>query len=324
MRSSADPRAAWLAATLVLLGLAAGAGAAQGGRITVARDALVHEDVVRLGEIAALEGPAAAPLADLDLGPAPDAGEGRTIPGRAVLYALRRAGVDLDAVTYTIPAAIRVRRATQGLGESEIREAIEAFLDQTFGHDRDAAVLRAVDVPGPIRIPAGVWSARVIAPAGAPLLGRVRLQVELSVDGRPVKTVWVTADVGVFGDTVVARRPIARGETLAAADLAVEHRDLSQVRRGGIVRLDDAVGQIARAPIQPFVPIRLEQIGPPAIVHRGDVVLLVVEGRGLRITVPGEVREDAGAGEQVRVVNRSTHRDLVGRVVDPSTVAVDF
>jgi flagellar basal body P-ring formation protein FlgA len=327
MRSSADLRARagrLAAAALLLLGLATGARAAEEGRITVARDALVHDDVIRLGEIATLEGRATERLADLDLGPAPGAGEGRTIAGRAVLWALRREGVDLDAVTYTIPAAVRVRRATQDLGEPEVRRAIEAFLDETLGHDRDAAVVRAVEAPTPIRIPAGPWTARVIAPAGAPLLGRIRLQIELSVNDRAVKTVWATTDIGVFGETVVARRPIARGETLGAADVEVERRDLSRVRRGGVVSLDEVVGQIARVPITPFVPLRRDQIGAPTVVHPGDVVLLVVERGALRITVPGEVRGEAGVGEQVRVVNRTTHKDLVGRVVDPSTVAVDF
>jgi flagella basal body P-ring formation protein FlgA len=74
----------------------------------------------------------------------------------------------------------------------------------------------------------------------------------------------------------------------------------------------------------PYTPIRREHLEAPAAVRRGDVVLLVAERDGLRITAPGEVRGDAGIGDQVHVTNRVSRKDVVGRVIDPSTVAVEF
>ena len=44
----------------------------------------------------------------------------------------------------------------------------------------------------------------------------------------------------------------------------------------------------------------------------------------LRITAPGEAREDGTRGQQVHVLNRVSRKDLVGHVVDNTTVAVDF
>jgi flagella basal body P-ring formation protein FlgA len=156
------------------------------------------------------------------------------------------------------------------------------------------------------------------------LLGRVRLQVEFSLDARPVKTVWVTADIGLYGPVVVPTRPVARGEVVSAADVTVDRLDLSQVGRGIVSDLGDVVGRISRSPLVPYSPIRRDQLESPAAVHRGDVVLLVAERGGLRITAPGEVRTDAGLGEQVRVLNRVSRKDVVGRVRDASTVAVEF
>jgi flagella basal body P-ring formation protein FlgA len=157
-----------------------------------------------------------------------------------------------------------------------------------------------------------------------PLLGRVRLQVELVMEDRPVKTVWVTADIGLNGLVVVARRPIARGEKLEAVDLTLDQRDLSRVARGVVTELADATGTVAQAPLVPFTPIKREQLAAAAAVHRGDAVLLIAERGRLRITAAGEVREDAGVGQQVRVVNRVSRKDLVGRVIDGGTVAVEF
>jgi flagella basal body P-ring formation protein FlgA len=316
MRSSSR-----LAAALLLAAGSALAGPR--GRIAVRPEATVQGDTIRLGDIAVVEGGESAELAALALGPAPGAGESRTLDGAAVLDAVRR-HVGLDGVTYTIPGAVRVRRATQEVPESAVRAAVEAFLAESLGAAGPDAVLHAVEVPGPLRIPAGPYRVRVVPPPGAALLGRVRLQIELLLDDRAVKTVWATADIGLNGFVVVARRPVARGEKLAADDLTLDQRDLSRVARGVVTDLAEATGTVAQAPIVPFTPIKREQLAAAAAVHRGDVVLLIAERGRLRITAAGEVREDAGVGQQVRVVNRASRKDLVGRVIDGATVAVEF
>ncbi len=318
MRSSSNT----LAAALALV--AAVAGATGGDRITVAADVTVAADTIRLRDLAALEGPAAVDVADLSLGPAPIAGETRTLDGARVLDALRRAGVDVATVTYSIPASIRVRRAAQDLSEATVRAAIETYLGEALGAGAGDAVVRSVELPGIVRVPAGAVAVHVMPAANRRLLGRVRLELEVAVDGRPVKTVWVTADLGVYGPVVVATRAVGRGETIVAGDVAVERRDLADVGRGAVGDAGAAIGRVARAPLVPYTPVRSEQIETPPEVHRGDVVLLVAERGGMRITAPGEVRDDAGRGEQVHVVNRTSRKDLIGRVIDANTVVVDF
>jgi flagella basal body P-ring formation protein FlgA len=308
-----------LGAALLLVAVSAAAR----GRIVVARDATVPAATIRLGDVASLEGDAVA-LADVTLGAAPVTGDARALDGNTVLAALRRAGADLDAIAYTIPATVRVRRASQEVGETAAREAIERFLDETVRAEGGDAVLRAVEVPGVVRIPSGPYETRVTAPAGAALVGRTRLQVDFLVDGRPEKTMWVGVEIGVWGDVVVLKRSVAHGETIAAEDLAVDRRDLAQTPRGALTDVDEATGRVARVPLAAFAPIRRDQLTNPAAVKRGDAVLLVATHGPLRLSVPGEVLQDAAVGDQVRVVNRATRKDLIGRVVDPNTVMVEF
>ena len=293
-------------------------------RITVSPDTIVATDPVRLGDIAALEGDEAPQLAGMIVGKAPGAGEMRVLDGTVILAAIHREVGDLDRVRYTIPAVVRVRRATQEVSEAAVRQIVEAYVAETMGTSAPDAVVRALDVPGPIRLPAGPYAARVVPQAGAALVGRVRLQIEFSVDERPARSVWVNADIGVYGPVVMARRSVARGELLSEADLSLDRRDLSQMPRGVLGDPAEIVGRVARASLSPWTPIRHEQLVAPTAVHRGDVVLLVAQRGALRITAPGEVRADAAAGEPVRVTNRASQKSLVGRVLDASTVAVEF
>jgi flagella basal body P-ring formation protein FlgA len=297
---------------------------AGGDRIDVRADAIVAGEVVRLRDVANLEGDSAAALGDVVLSHAPSAGEARTIDGGGILQALRRAGLDAEAVTYSIPPIVRVRRAAQDVPESAVRAALEGFLAEALGQGAEDASLRTVELPGAIRVPEGSYTVHVLPPPGVALVGRVRVALEFSVADRPVKTVWVTADIARFGRIVVARRSVARGEVLTAADLDVDRRDLSALPRDLMSEPADAVGKIARTTLLPYAPIRNDQLTVPPTVHRGDAVLLVAERGGLRITAPGEVKEDAGRGERVRIVNRASHKELIGRVRDAGTVTVEF
>src|SRR5579875_3022444 len=301
MRSSSS----WLlVGVLALAGEVAGAA----GRLTIAPEATVTGEEVRLRDVAALDG----------------AGEVRLFDGALVLGKLKRAGLDPRMVTYDIPAVFRVRRAAQEVSETAVRAAIEAFLAERLGPGATDTVLRTVEVPGPIRLPVGSFTTHVSAPAGAELLGRVRLALEFVMDDRPVRTAWVTADLARFGPVVLVRRSLARGEVITADDVEVDRRDLSQVPRDTFTAPADAVGLVVRTPLLPYAPLRREQVVMPATVRRGDAVLLVLDHGGLRITVPGEVRDDAVRGERVHVTNTTSNKELTGRVVDARTVAVDF
>src|SRR5439155_5176807 len=196
-------------AALFLLSLTP-ASVAGPGRITLPAEVTAAGQVIRLGDIAVHEGPATAALGELTLGPAPAAGESRTLEGARVLDALRRAGADLSEITYTIPPVIRVRRASQEVSEAAVRQILESFLGAALGAGAADAELRSVELPGPIRIPAGAYTTRVVPPVDRPLLGRVRLEIEFAVEDRPVKSVWVTADIGLYASVVVATRAVAR------------------------------------------------------------------------------------------------------------------
>jgi flagella basal body P-ring formation protein FlgA len=309
---------------LVLVAALAVAVPAAAERIAVAPESLVRGASVRLGDVAVLEGERVRGLAGLVLADAPTPGESRSIAGTRVLDTLRRELGGLDGVRYTIPSLVRVRRAAQEIPGDALRELVERFLVERLATGEHEPRLRGFEVAGPVRIAPGPFDARVTAPAGAPLVGRTRLAIEFAQDGEPAARAWVTADVGLEGPVVVTRRALGRGEPVLPEDLAVERREVSDRATGLVTDPAEAAGRVARVPVAALTPLRREHLAAPAAVRRGDAVLLVAERGGVRLTVPGEVRDEAALGEAVRVTNRVSRKEVIGRVRDARTVAVDF
>lgn len=294
------------------------------GRIAVFGEAMVDAEVIRLGDIARLEGSALKDLATLELGRAPAPGRVRTVAGAMILDTLRGHGVDLKHVRYSIPPVARVRRRAQDISPVTIRAIVEDYLDTQLDRSDGRVVVRNVEVPSPVRLAPGAYRSRVAPRRGTPLVGRTQLQVEFLQNEKLVSGITVTVQIAVFENVYVSRRGIPRGKEITADDILSERRDVSTLPRGIITRAEDVVGKQAKIALPPLMPLRHEQFAAPVVVKRGEVVTLLAESAGLRITTNGEVREDAPQGAQVRVVNQSSRTEVIGRVVDARTIAVPF
>jgi flagella basal body P-ring formation protein FlgA len=293
--------------------------AAEAGRISVGRTAVVTDESVTLADVATLEGEAAV-LGTVVLGPAPAPGASRGIDGRMILRRLRAAGFDGETTRYVIPATVRVSRAAQEIAAAEIEAAVEQAAPALLGPGER---LRSLEVAGPTRVAVGAYDLRVAPPP--PTRGaQRRFDVEVLMNERVVATTAVRARIDASGPVVVTRRPVARGALVQAGDLVVEERDLGNAPASVVTSVDQAVGMEARVPLAAGTPLTFRALERPLLVRRGDVISLIVETPGMRISVAGEAREPGAAGDAVRVLNRKSQQELSGRVVDRGIVLVQY
>jgi flagella basal body P-ring formation protein FlgA len=70
--------------------------------------------------------------------------------------------------------------------------------------------------------------------------------------------------------------------------------------------------------------LRADLIELPPLVKRGDLVMIVAESNGFKITTLGEVKKTGRLGERIPVANMDSKKILQARVIDANTVQVDF
>ncbi len=117
---------------------------------------------------------------------------------------------------------------------------------------------------------------------------------------------------------VVAARAIPSRTVLDAGDLA-----LAETASGvGLSRIDAAIGLETRVALYPGRPVRAEDLGPPALIERNDLVELLYRKGGLVIRAEGRALDRGGAGERVRIMNLGSRRTVTGRVAGRSLVEV--
>ena len=119
-------------------------------------------------------------------------------------------------------------------------------------------------------------------------------------------------------DVVTAARTLRPGDIITTADLMVKTGELV----GTASRPEQLIGLEARVSLYAGRPIALGDVGPPALVERNQIVPLVFEQNGLRISTEGRSLSRAGAGDFVRVMNLSSRTTVSGRVMPDGRIMV--
>ncbi len=121
-----------------------------------------------------------------------------------------------------------------------------------------------------------------------------------------------------LADTVAPLRNIRAQSVIAAEDLLL----LDRPAQGA---LDDpalAIGMEARKTLFANRPIRPEDIGPPALIDRNQIVPLSFTTAELRIQTEGRALARGGAGDIIRIMNLTSRSTVTGRILADGSVIV--
>lgn len=127
----------------------------------------------------------------------------------------------------------------------------------------------------------------------------------------------------IFGSQVNAQTVVAaaaiRAKTIISADDIVV---IAQNEIGAFSDPNDVIGLEARVNIYPGRPIRLSDLGAPAILERNQIVMMTYRIGVLVITAEGRILDRGGVGEYVRVMNMDSRTTVTGIVLPNGTIEV--
>jgi len=294
--------------------------------IELRANALVRGLDLRLSDLAEITpaGEDAQLVGAIKLGQAPMPGVVRTFTRHEFLQALVANGYS--------PASFRIRGAVEStvqsmvvaIGQTEFVDAAKTVLDAVLlqeGGDVE------VELAAPIRI-------QQVQPGrkSQELRARVRggttnpasavVDVDVLVDGEVAKTVPVQWKLTRYHFVLKANQSIGAGVPIGPENCAVSRERVSQTTGLYLTSLEQAQGLISKRSLQPNQLVMLTDVGQPAIVHRGDIVTVVLTKGRVKVETRGIANNDAGRGETVTVTSASSRAQLTGVAEASGTVVV--
>lgn len=204
-----------------------------------------------------------------------------------------------------------------------IRQVVYQFLAAQLSNGHDTGHKPEIEVgklDPRLRLPQCATALRTFATGTRRLVGNTTVGVHCS--GPKPWTLYVAAHTTVFGRIVVTTRPLPRGHVLNRSDLRVEERDLTTIRGTYLRQPAQAAGQMLRRQLQAGSVLRLNEIAPPILVHRGEQVSIDAGTGPVQVRVYGKALNNGAQGDLVQVRNLSSRRIVQGVVTGSGAVTV--
>lgn len=227
-------------------------------------------------------------------------------------------------LSVSIPLGSAVASAeNQVVTESELKKVIDEFVRQRTASLGVEITVKKIGYSGNLSLPAGSVEYEVKAPHQWEGWGNVNLAVYVRIDGQVKKNIPVRVEIEALSEMVVTTRQLEQGEVIGAGDVALQKRDLSTA--GKFCRsMNDVMGKRLKSGVRGNMPLRTDQLEKVPLVKSGQLVTIVLENDLMRVTATGRCRGGGAAGELITVQNLVSQKDIPARVLDASTVQVDF
>jgi len=144
-------------------------------------------------------------------------------------------------------------------------------------------------------------------PPGIRLWGRTSVGVRCT--GPDTWSMTLAVVVKVQGQAVFTARPVARGQRIQEADIAVRSVDLTQLPAGVLTEGGQALGQVTGVALAAGLAVRADMLHGERVVQPGQTVRLVYRADGLQVTGEGKAMGAGAVGEEISV------RTANGRVI---------
>ncbi len=323
-------RAVQSLAVLMLIVLACpldSSGTEQLTTIKVLETAEVRRSKIHLGEIAEVSGDdhqLVEALNEVVIAKAPLPSRMRVIETQFIKLRLRQNGFNIATLDLSGSPKTNVKRSHIEIGKKEIEQILSDFLYNTALKGNSSARIKSMGVPDRIILPKGDITYRVSPPKNTDYVGLVPLSIEFSVDGEVQKKVRSNATIEMMVEVVIAKKPLQKHKAITEDDVVLHKMDLANLPNNVFMDLEAVLGKRTRRAIGSNTVLRTDLIELPPIIQRGDIVVVVAESNGLRVTALGKAKRKGRLGERIPVENFDSKKVLHAEIVDSRTVKIEF
>lgn len=137
-------------------------------------------------------------------------------------------------------------------------------------------------------------------------------------------SIFTSAIIKTYQMVVVLSQPIQRGEIITRQQLAIEKRDVSNLREDFVTQIEQAENKLVTRQLDTGTILRLNNLAEPKLIKRGDKVVISTTKSEFSIKMSGIAMMDGTKGQRIQVKNQNSGRIINATVVEPGLVAVNY
>lgn len=314
-------------AGLILPGMIPEIPAETATQVDISQKTQIDGEQILLGKIARIEGDDSRLIKRLNgvvIGRAPLPGKTREIDSDLVERRLKQNQIDPDQLDLNVPAKVVVERSSTEINPEKIKSLVSDYIMKNLINNMPDARIKEIQVFETLILPEGHITYNVKPSSNSDMMGKIPFTVSFDVNGKFYKRVWATATVEIFTNVVVTQKPLGRHKPITEDDIQLQRMDLAKLPSDVITDPAVVLGQRTRRAIGSQTVLRSNLVEFPPVLNRGDVVVIIAETGGLKVTALGQAKKKGRLGERIPVINFDSKKVLFAQVLDGNTVKVDL
>jgi flagella basal body P-ring formation protein FlgA len=295
--------------------------------INVKEKALIKGETVCLGDIATFQ-PAddirvdRLRVIEISASPAPDTV--RKIEKELIMYRVAHLINGDKDITLNMPESITIERDSQVISGKTLEKIFTDYVLDNSPWDQDQIVIEKINTPSSIAFSKGKLDWEITEKQNNNFLGNISITIDFYLDGESQRKIVLSGKVGIIKDVVKAVRSINSGEIISSKDITLVSEKGKNLNKNSITNIEDVIGKRATRRIQTDQTIQNSMVMVPPAIEKGAQVIIRAENDTLVITASGKALEEGCVGDQIRVMNIASGKEIIATVKRFDLVQVQF
>jgi len=217
-----------------------------------------------------------------------------------------------------------VKQNFQTIQESTLREQFKEYICRHLRKAESDVVVSGFKVKGNKPVSAGKISFKLFQKNRMRFQGHVKIIVAVKVNGQVKNEIILSGYIDVFESVVCTSRNLKKGEVIKKEDVYLAKKDISHLSSKVLTHIDKAEGLMAKHNLRAGTCLKEWMLEKTHTLEKGDIVTILAESGDIKVTVPGRVLMKGYTGELVKVQNLMSKKYIYAKVVNSSTVIVEF
>jgi len=274
-------------------------------KIFLPQSSVIEEDEYSLGEIAEIVCENASlmeKISNVVIGRSPLPGRKLTVTRSLILSRLRSQKVNIKILSFPGSDSSIIHRAALKISGQDIEHVVLKHIKES-NQNKDLKTRLLAKIKD-IYLPRGQVSYVINSRGKNKKEGGYRnYEVEFSVNGIPVRKVFVRTYLKLYKEVFVARDTIRRNQVIEESDLLKMRKNVDRAQREYFTDKDQIIGKISTRTLGPSEAFSSNSIVNPPLVKSGDRLQIVFETPFLRLSAPGISLAKGRKGDRIPVKN---------------------
>lgn len=216
---------------------------------------------------------------------------------------LRRLLCILVAIQIAQPLmAQQIPAQTTTINQESISKEVEKFLKSQIANVEGESEITIKPIDSRLKLQA-CTDLTSFLPPGSKAWGKVTVGLRCSTP-KPW-TIYIAAQVRVFGDYYVTKNAIHAGQIITEQDLVKIRGELSSQAPGTIVKINNAIGKTMIAAYPAGTSLRQDMFKLIPVIQQGQNIKVVSQGKGFRVSNDAIALNNASEGQLTRAKTNS-------------------